>query len=344
MTDLAGQARGLPLEERQAAFAAFVLTAHADRELGAAEQAAIAQARFALEVDGPFATRCLADAKSRTLRVWVPQSPPARALLFEAVVAAAVADGTASPEEKAILRRIGRIAGVPEAEIDQTITLLGLPPEERTTSARALASLVGRIEAPPSTAAEKRSVLLRALVPVLSTYGVGAIGIALFPPDRIPGFGTPDSWVIPLVMVGVSAVFTTTHGLLAAVAYVTAIKRLTDARGLQGCFSRAFIIGHAGFWFGMPMAALTAMTGGGGAGIAVAAVHVALSPRGRRFVTFIQYGSTSLALLFFFVGTLAAPGALKILYAVPAMALQTLILMSLERIIRRVLPEDVAVA
>ena len=60
-----------------------------------------------------------------------------------------------------------------------------------------------------------------------------------------------------------------------------------------------FVYLHMGLWYGVPIVFLASFTGW--LTILAAAVHIALAKKGTRTFVFLEYGSTSLALLLFLV-------------------------------------------
>ena len=147
---------------------------------------------------------------------------------------------------------------------------------------------------------------LRSLVPVGVTYSAALIGIEYFSGDVIefesPG-GMVGLFIVPL--------FTLTHCVVPVFFYfvfVSAIAGMKKMRRLGGSspvmlvpfllFS-GFIYLHIGLWYGIPTIALAWMTEW--LTIPVAIIHVAIAQKGTRTWVFLEYGSTSFALLLFFV-------------------------------------------
>lgn len=140
----------------------------------------------------------------------------------------------------------------------------------------------------------------RALPPVLVTYALAAAGC-------LYGLAVPvQRGDIPLpVGAGVILLFTVTHAV-GPVFFYRRFAPLTElTRYLPGSagaakvqrFAGCFLHVHMGFWYGVPTLALAAMTGG--FSLLGFAVHWLLAPRGTRTWVFLQYGSTSFALLLF---------------------------------------------
>ncbi len=147
---------------------------------------------------------------------------------------------------------------------------------------------------------------LRSLVPVGVTYSAALIGIEYFSGDVIefesPG-GMAGLFIVPL--------FTLTHCVVPVFFYfvfVSAIAGMKKMRQLGGgspvmlvpllLFS-GFIYLHIGLWYGIPTIALAWMTEW--LTIPVAIIHVAIAQKGTRTWVFLEYGSTSFALLLFLV-------------------------------------------
>jgi hypothetical protein len=162
----------------------------------------------------------------------------------------------------------------------------------------------------PKTEHERRfaRALVRSLLPVAGSYAAAAIGTALFgAPVNLRMDGPASPWL----RAGMVAAFTLTHvamatllfsAMLNAVGQFTALIQRTSAglfplmmvRGFKACTWFVIIM-----WFGLPMAALGWLTGW--LSVVWQAVHVGIVRRDERAWTFLEYGSTSLALLLFIV-------------------------------------------
>ncbi|MBW3543921.1 MAG: hypothetical protein KY476_27040, partial [Planctomycetes bacterium] len=154
-----------------------------------------------------------------------------------------------------------------------------------------------------SAAGELGRSFLRSFGPVAATYAAAAVGMVWGVQNPFAGAAAQ---IPPALGVFVVLLFTLTHAVVPVFFYrpfFAALPHLTAHQAGAGkAFGHgvsAFIYFHMGFWYGMPMLALAAMTGW--ISLAVAAAHVALARRGTRHWVFLEYGSTSLALLLFLV-------------------------------------------
>lgn len=144
---------------------------------------------------------------------------------------------------------------------------------------------------------------LRSAIPVAATYASAAIGLAWFG----GGLGAEFSRMIsPLIGVPVVLIFTLSHAVLPVFFYrgfFNALQRASSAKSPHASIitgaARSFVGVHMAIWFGAPILILAALTGW--LSLAWAAGHVALARRGTRAWTFVEYGSTSMALVLFLV-------------------------------------------
>lgn len=144
----------------------------------------------------------------------------------------------------------------------------------------------------------------RAAIPVSATYAAAAIGLTWFGGGLTENF---SRMISPLIGVPVVILFTLTHAVLPVFFYrhfLNALNRVEgseikpEARLIAGA-ARGFVGLHMAVWFGIPIVALAALTGW--LSLAWAAGHLALARRGTRAWVFVEYGSTSMALLLFVV-------------------------------------------
>lgn len=137
---------------------------------------------------------------------------------------------------------------------------------------------------------------LRALVPVLITYGLAAVGTAIIDPvkidqrtiglDTLLDDGGPAESLLPalLLTIGIAVAPPFLCG-----AVVRGVRRESRSPTVGECVA-------LGVWFGFPIMMLS-LHAGWFCLLAVAA-HLAMS-RGERLWVFVEYGSTSFALLLF---------------------------------------------
>ena len=153
------------------------------------------------------------------------------------------------------------------------------------------------------------SSFLRSLVPVGLTYSAALIGIEYFGvADMEFAPSNPPSGIVGLFVV---PFFTLTHCVVPVFFYFLFVAAIQGMR--QGVKSTGmapqmlafflvfsgFVYLHMGIWFGVPAIVLAFFTGW--LTIPVAIVHIALAKQGTRTFVFLEYGSTSFALLLFFV-------------------------------------------
>ncbi len=161
---------------------------------------------------------------------------------------------------------------------------------------------------------------LRALVPVAVSYGLAAAGTFWWPSDLLRS--VKQDPLPPWIGLPVILLFTATHAVVPAFFYrpFVAVAQATRIRAL-GCFTYV----HMGFWYGLPMLVLAAITGW--LGLIGVVVHLALARRGTRTWVFFEYGSTAVSLLL-----LLAVTAMKspLLWDVPVALGQILLLTFME--------------
>ena len=145
---------------------------------------------------------------------------------------------------------------------------------------------------------------LRSLVPVGVTYSAALIGIQYYSGERFE-FESPAGLAGLLIV----PLFTLTHCVVPVFFYfifVSAIhgmkKKLragaaNPAMLVPFLLFSGFIYLHIGLWYGIPAIALAFMTEW--LTIPVAVIHIALAKKGTRTWVFLEYGSTSFALLLF---------------------------------------------
>lgn len=134
---------------------------------------------------------------------------------------------------------------------------------------------------------EKRSSLryltLRAFVPVVATYLLTIVSFQLW--------GNTSWDETKSIDVGTALLFTLSHGVLPVFLY-RAFGKLKPTNPF------AYIsVPHMAIWFGAPIAVLASMTGW--LSLIGPIIHLLLAKRGERAWVFIEYGSTSMALLMF---------------------------------------------
>ena len=144
---------------------------------------------------------------------------------------------------------------------------------------------------------------LRSFVPVAATYALAAIGLT-WGNDNL--FARASEQISAWLGAGMVLLFTVTHAIVPVFFYRPFFGVMKAIRNSPGSKGTAFLLGfsafihlHMGVWYGVPMVALAAMTGW--LNLPWAATHVALARRGTRHWVFLEYGSTSLALLLFLV-------------------------------------------
>lgn len=161
---------------------------------------------------------------------------------------------------------------------------------------------------------------LWAFVPVLITYSMAAIGGAYL--ERSASATGSDAVTSgsdfgDLLGLSVGAVvFTVGHLGIPLFVYFASIESEPDANKLPGCF----VYLCTGAWFGTPIILLAISTGW--LSLAAAAVHLALAPRRERHWVFVEYGSTSFALLLFVLNF----GDQVFPWGLPVVVLQSLLL------------------
>lgn len=145
---------------------------------------------------------------------------------------------------------------------------------------------------------------LRSLVPVGVTYSAALIGIQYYSGERFE-FESPAGLAGLLIV----PLFTLTHCVVPVFFYfifVSAIHGMkknmragaaNPAMLVPFLLFSGFIYLHIGLWYGIPAIALAFMTEW--LTIPVAVIHIALAKKGTRTWVFLEYGSTSFALLLF---------------------------------------------
>lgn len=165
-----------------------------------------------------------------------------------------------------------------------------------------------------------RHPILRAFIPVLATYATVSIGGAfLVELTRGEELAPPELEAHRVVgLWSHVAVLTVVHLLIPAVVYVgysvTAPRRRDDSS--WGCLLFMFTLG----WFGVPILALASKTGP--MSLIAAAIHLVFARRQERHWVFVEYGSTSFALLLFVLNF----GGAHFYVALPIVLFQTLML------------------
>ena len=147
----------------------------------------------------------------------------------------------------------------------------------------------------------------RSLLPVGLTYSAALLGVEFGLSTEIEIERNNLNGALGLLIV---PFFTATHCVFPVFFYFffaaviaalrTGIKEETDIKAkLFFLVFSGFVFIHMGFWFGIPTIALAFFTGW--LTIPLAIVHVAFSKKGTRTFVFLEYGSTSFALLLFFI-------------------------------------------
>lgn len=214
-------------------------------------------------------------------------------------------DGPLAGKELAARLHLGRLLLDPSAS--PQVTLLCDPRQagSPTTVSEGLPGLSVTPDGQWAIAAQPRSSgiaasFFRSFIPVIGTYALAAYGVSHSAEDvNIQAADIP-----PAIGVGITLLFTLTHAVVPVFFYVpfmTISRGLkTSAKGPGRVFHlvySGFIHLHMAFWFGAPMLVLAAMT----SWLAPlwAFVHIVIARRGTRRWVFLEYGSTSLALLLF---------------------------------------------
>ena len=147
---------------------------------------------------------------------------------------------------------------------------------------------------------------LRSLVPVGVTYSAALIGIQYYSGERF-AFESPGGLAGLLIV----PFFTLTHCVVPVFFYfifvsaIQGMKKKMHAGGTNPVMLVPFLLFsgfvylHIGLWYGIPAITLAFMTEW--LTIPVAVIHIALAKKGTRIWVFLEYGSTSFALLLFLV-------------------------------------------
>lgn len=142
--------------------------------------------------------------------------------------------------------------------------------------------------------------VLKSLLIVTATYTLAVVGMYY-------GLGGPEKLTLDVntnpdrdASLGMILMFTASHAVIPVFFYAVFLWSYREAPrrdvGAGGCTLR-FIYLHMGLWFGVPIIGLAAKTGW--LSLIWVVVHVALAQPGRRTFTFMEYGSTSVALFLF---------------------------------------------
>jgi hypothetical protein len=147
--------------------------------------------------------------------------------------------------------------------------------------------------------------LLQSLQVVLSTYGLTLIGI-LWRADETSG----TAGLSPLIATGVVILFTVSHAVVPIFVYWLFFSNLAHVRNHLRMSSeervsykgflflfKGFLFLHMGIWYLSPILGLAYVTGS--LAPAWMLLHVVFAKRPDRTWVFLQYGSTSVALLLF---------------------------------------------
>lgn len=179
---------------------------------------------------------------------------------------------------------------------------------------------------------------LRSSVPVVGTYLSAALGLTLFGDESAVKLKASGS---PLLLAGIVPLFTITHAVVPVFFFRNLLDRLneicstirTDPTGrlfrAYAAVFRFFVWVFMGIWFALPVIALAYLTGW--LSLIWAMVHIVLARRGTRAWTFVEYGSTSMALLLFVV---CFSEARLFSLGIVVVVLQALLLTSLDRFAR----------
>jgi hypothetical protein len=138
--------------------------------------------------------------------------------------------------------------------------------------------------------------VLKSLLIVTATYTLAIAGMhfGLGGPENLPEGSLVKS--DGDASLGLVLIFTASHAVLPVFFYAFFLW-LIPRDGRVGGYITLFIYLHMGLWFGIPIIGLALISGW--LNLIWAVVHVALARPGRRTFTFIEYGSTSLALFLF---------------------------------------------
>jgi len=155
-----------------------------------------------------------------------------------------------------------------------------------------------------------------ALVPLLITYCLAAVGSAYIDPPAI-ALTSGSSSAGPAVSLVLVLLVTIIHAVAPVFGLGHAVYRSRNTER-SGYYQLVLM----GIWFGWPIIVLASHTGW--LSLAAAAAHLALARRGERTWVFVEYGSTSLALVTFLVvfGNRLFPwGLLVVLLQAPMLTL-----------------------
>ena len=137
------------------------------------------------------------------------------------------------------------------------------------------------------------------------TYALVALGLTL---NMNPLFGAGlDGGIPSLVGTGVVLLFTLTHAVVPVFVYSIFFKFIDAAKSRENNLGEqaeqwgfsGFIHLHMGFWYGVPILGLAMLTGW--LNLAWVLLDVLRAGHGRRRWTFLQHGSTSMAMGLFLV-------------------------------------------
>ena len=157
---------------------------------------------------------------------------------------------------------------------------------------------------------DKQSIwnaFFRSLLPVGLTYSAALTSIELGYASELELADNKIHGTLGLLIV---PVFTATHCVFPVFFYFIFAAVIAALKGQiqKGADVKAklffwvfsgFVFLHMGFWFGIPSIALAFYTGW--LTIPLAVIHIACSKKGTRTWVFLEYGSTSFALLLFFM-------------------------------------------
>ncbi|MCH2203632.1 MAG: hypothetical protein MK102_16815 [Fuerstiella sp.] len=147
--------------------------------------------------------------------------------------------------------------------------------------------------------------LARSFLLVLVTYALVAIGLTL---NMNPLFGTGlDGGIPSLVGTGVVLLFTLSHAVVPVFFYSIFFNFIDAAKNHENNLGEqagqwgvsGFIHLHMGFWYGVPIVGLAMLTGW--LNLAWVLLDVLRAGHGRRHWTFLQHGSTSMAMGLFLI-------------------------------------------
>ena len=115
--------------EREAAYAAALVTACADGTLGRREQRMLARVRRELDLPRSVHDRLMAGVRDRTLKVRVPAAPSPRRLMFHYVLRLAGADGRLAETERCVAEHVANWLRMDPLKLSAELKRVEIDPE-----------------------------------------------------------------------------------------------------------------------------------------------------------------------------------------------------------------------